>query len=91
MKESISAVESVARILTKNDKATLGDALNLLGKTKELHGALRDGFSKLYGYTSDAEGIRHSLMEKSTLTAADAKLLLLLCASFINYLKTQCG
>lgn len=91
MKESISAVEGAARLLTKNDKATLGDALKLLEQTNGLHGALREGFSKLYGYTSDADGIRHSLMDKSTLTAADAKLFLLLCTSFINYLKTQCS
>ena len=91
MKESISAVESAARILTGNDKATLGDALKLLEKSQGLHPALREGFAKLYGYTSDADGIRHAMMDKSNLSAADAKLFLLLCTSFVNYLKSQCA
>jgi hypothetical protein len=91
IKESISAVESLARILTKNEKATLGDALKLLERSKALHPALREGFSKLYGYTSDAQGIRHAMLDEPNLTAADAKFFLLSCTTFINYLKAQVG
>jgi hypothetical protein len=91
IKESISAVESLARIMTKNEKATLGDALKLLERSKALHPALREAFSKLYGYTSDAHGIRHAMLDESNLTAADAKFFLLSCTTFINYLKAQVG
>lgn len=87
IKESISAVESLAKILSGKDKATLGEALNALeSKGVDLHGALKASFQSLYGYTSDAEGIRHGLLEESTLTKADAKYMLVSCSSFVNYL-----
>ncbi len=34
------------------------------GLGAELHTALREGFSNLYGYTSDESGIRYGLTEK---------------------------
>jgi hypothetical protein len=89
IKESISAIESMAKILTGKPKATLEDALKALEKDEKLHRALRDGFGKLYAYTNDANGIRHSLQEESNLTAADAKYFLLSCTSFVNYLKSK--
>jgi uncharacterized protein with PIN domain len=88
IKESISAVESMAKIISGKDKAELGDALAELEKVGKLHGALRKGYSALYGYTSDADGIRHALMDEDKLTAEDAKYFLLACTAFVNYLKT---
>ncbi len=89
IKESISAVEAAARILTDKDTATLGDALKLLERDHDLHRALKDGFSKLYGYTSDEHGIRHAMLEEPSLGAAEAKFFLLSCTSFANYLRTR--
>jgi DNA-binding transcriptional ArsR family regulator len=89
IKESISAVESMARIITGKTKATLGAALKELESKGKIHQALKDGFSKLYGYTSDAEGVRHAMLEESNLSAADAKYFLISCTSFVNYLKSQ--
>ena len=86
IKESISAVESMARIASGNPKATLHDALKVIEKKELLHPALKDGFIKLYGYTSDADGIRHAMLDEPNLTAADARYFLLSCTSFINYL-----
>lgn len=91
IKESISAVEAMARILCNNNHATLGDALAVLNKTHNLHGALEKGFSALYGYTSNADGIRHGLMDEPNLSANDATYFLLSCSSFVNYLKTHCN
>lgn len=85
VKESISAVESLAKKLTGNDKAKLSDALVVLEKSKRLHPALKNAFSALYGYTSDAEGIRHALLEESTLTKIDARFMLVCCSAFVNY------
>ena len=89
IKESISAVESMAKIVSKKPRATLSDALKAIEKNGLLHKSLKDGFLKLYGYTSDADGIRHAIMEKSKLTPADARYFLLSCTSFVNYLKAQ--
>ena len=89
IKESILAVESMARIVSEKPKATLSDALKAIEKNGLLHEALKDGFIKLYGYTSDADGIRHAMLDEPTLTAADARYFLLSCTSFVNYLKAQ--
>ncbi len=85
IKESISAVESLCKKVAGDDKATLSTALKLLEKKGHLHSALEKAFSALYGYTSDADGIRHALMEQSNLTSADARFMLISCSAFINY------
>jgi hypothetical protein len=89
IKESISSVEAMARIVAKNPKATLADALKSIEKHGLLHPALKEGFMKLYGYTSDEGGIRHAMIDEPNLTAADARYFLLSCTSFVNYLKAQ--
>ena len=89
IKESISAVEAMARIVADNPKATLADALKSIEKRGALHPALKDGFLKLYGYTSDEGGIRHAMLDEPNLTPADARYFLLACTSFANYLKSQ--
>lgn len=86
IKESISAVEAVCKLLSCQEKAELGDALRELDKKLQLHGALKQAFLSLYGYTSDAEGIRHALLEEPDLTQDDAKFMLVACAAFVNYL-----
>jgi len=87
IKESISAVEAICNLMT-NKKGTLGDVLK---KIKNLHPALRDSFIKLYGYTSDAQGIRHALLDEPTLEFEDAKFMLVSCSAFINYLVSMSG
>lgn len=88
IKESISAVESVASQLSGNKKAKLKDALDKLDKELDvpLHGALKAGFLQIYGYTSDSNGIRHGLMDKVSLGFEDAKFMLVACSAFVNYL-----
>lgn len=86
IKESISAIESFCCIVTGNPKATLGQALKEIEKNHELHSALKNSFSSLYGYTSDSNGIRHSLLDESTLKQEDAKFMLVACSAFVNYL-----
>lgn len=89
IKESISAVESMAKIITGDSKATLGEALKCLERSNKIHAALKKGFSSLYGYASNEGGIRHAMLEQPNLTIADAKFFLLSCTSFANYLKSQ--
>ncbi|MGE8654644.1 MAG: AbiJ-NTD4 domain-containing protein [Acinetobacter gandensis] len=86
IKESISSVESICKIVTKNDKASLGQALKLIEDKYGLHEALKKSLSQLYGYTSDGDGIRHAMLEESNLTYIDAKFMLVACTNFINYL-----
>jgi hypothetical protein len=88
IKESISAVEAVVNAIN-GSRGTLGDALNKLDAKIDTHKALRDAFSKLYGYTSDAKGIRHALLEEPNLDQEDAKFMLVACAGFVNYLVSK--
>ena len=96
VRESIHAVESVARQLDPKSSNTLPDALKSLQRSSgQLHPALKDGFEKLYAYTSDEEGIRHSLMDnaESSVGRDEAVFMLGACASFASYLwrRHQCG
>lgn len=85
IKESISAVEALCKKVADDDNATLGEAIKILEKKGSVHPALKKAFSSLYGYTSKADGIRHALLEESTLTGADARFMLISCSAFINY------
>lgn len=90
IKESISAVEAFCKIVTDDEKATLGKALAEIEKKHQMHGALKTAFSAIYGYTSDSGGIRHALLESDVKSEfEDAKFMLVACSAFINYLKTK--
>jgi hypothetical protein len=82
IKESISGVEAVCQTIVGDSKATLGQALKKL----KIHSALEKGFSAIYGYTSEADGIRHALLDEPTVDVDDAKFFLVSCSAFINYL-----
>lgn len=86
--ESISAVECVCRKLLNRENETLASALNLLDKKGlQIHTSLKEGLKKIYGYTSDENGIRHSLFDgKNDLALEDAQFMIGSCASFISYL-----
>jgi DNA-binding transcriptional regulator WhiA len=81
--ESINAIESICKIISKNDKATLGEAL----KDIKIHPALKESLKKLYGFASDEGGIRHANKKKSNpISEHEAKLILVTSHSIINYL-----
>lgn len=84
VRESINAVESVARRLAP-DARTLSPALNKMG---ELHPALKNAFSNLYGYTSDEQGVRHALLDEAESPAQQDEAVFMLgaCASFVSYM-----
>jgi hypothetical protein len=86
IRESIHAVESVVCLLS--DSSDLKKAMNKLGDVAPIHGALKNGFLAIYGYTSDERGIRHSLLDQreAPVDEADALFMLGACAAFVSYL-----
>ncbi|MGV8017373.1 MAG: AbiJ-NTD4 domain-containing protein [Ignavibacteria bacterium] len=91
IKESISAVETTCRIIT--GESTLGDSLkNLNSKGLELNSQLKSGFENIYAYTNDKKsGIRHAIIEEHKAPDfEDAKYMLVVCCSFINYIVGKC-
>jgi hypothetical protein len=89
IKESISAVEALCRLITGDQNATLGGALGRVRNAVKLHPALEGAFDKLYGYTSSAEGIRHALLDETSLDFEDAKFMFVSCSAFVNYLVSK--
>ena len=87
--DSIHAVESAARMIDLEASKTLGPALNSLEKAGVLkHPALKAAFEKLYGYTSNEQGIRHALLEQDSPDVGldEAIFMFGACASFAAYL-----
>ena len=93
VKESISAVESVCKVISGNEKATLKDALNgLIANGMNIHGSLKSAILALYGYASDEGGIRHAEREtESTVTFEEAKFMIVTCSAIVNYLVAEYG
>jgi hypothetical protein len=82
VKESISAVESICRLVAGEGR-TLDDALKILGEKVLIHPALNKAFRTLYGYTSDE--VRHGLLREGNVGSTEARFMLIACSAFINY------
>lgn len=87
VRESIHAVESVARAITGLPKPVLPDAMKKIVERHEIHPALYQGLDKLYGWTSDEKGVRHALnSEAAKVDIPEAQFMLGACAAFVSYL-----
>jgi hypothetical protein len=86
IRESIHAVESIAEVLEPSGE--FSKAMAKLESSVKIHGAMKQGFKNLYGYTSDEEGIRHPLLDDTNAAAdeADALFMIGACASFVSYI-----
>ncbi len=85
IKESISAVEGVCRIVLGDPSVTMGDAIKRLKDRFPAHGAFLGGMSQLYGWTSDT-GIRHTSKGELDPDLHDAQFMLVLCSGFVSYM-----
>ena len=87
VRESIHAVESVAKCLDEDAKKSLKPALDALSQKVNFHGAFKKGIEKLYGYTCNEDGIRHALLkEQANVDTEDAVFMFGACTSFAAYL-----
>ena len=88
IKESISAVECLCKIIAGDEGASLGSALQKVEDRNGLqfHADLKEALRKLYHYTCDADGIRHALTGQSSLALEDAQFMLVACSAFVSYL-----
>jgi hypothetical protein len=88
IRESITSVEAAIREFTGDPNAILSSALSKLTKQGQSHPALNQAFEKLYAYTSDAKGIRHSQVfgEGANVDTEEAIFFLSTCVSFVGFL-----
>jgi AbiJ N-terminal domain 4 len=86
IKESISAIEAAVKLVTgeKTGKGGVDKALGIIERRGEMHAALKAALSKLYGYTSDQDGVRHAILDQKTITFGEAKFMLVACSAFVN-------
>ncbi|MBE0433326.1 hypothetical protein IBX73_07665 [candidate division WOR-3 bacterium] len=79
IKESISAVESLAKIITGKEKS-----LSALIEQLPIHEAMKRGFKELYDWTSDEA--RHGRTGKPiSCDESEARYMLITSSAFINY------
>ena len=92
VRESIHAVEAATLTIAPESPKSFSVALNTLEQKGMLkHGALKEAFGKLYGYTSDEKGIRHSLTdsEAADVEFDEAIFMYGACVSFVDYLVSK--
>lgn len=90
VRESIHAVESALKNMAGDRAVTLSGALNALQKDLDLHPAFKQALEKLYAYTSDEKGVRHSLFdEKAQVTQSEALFMYEACLIFLSMLRRE--
>lgn len=93
VKESISAVEAICKIIAAEPSSDLSKAIKHLKKGGiHIHPTLELAWEKIYAYTCDVGGIRHAeKLFESDVTFEEAKYMLISCSAFVNYLITEYG
>ncbi len=87
IKESIHAVEAVAKVVVGNDNDSFGKLLGKLKGDHNLPDSLKHALTHLYGYTSNEAGIRHPLQDGQTPpTENNTRFMLVICSAFVNYI-----
>lgn len=84
IKESITAVESVAKIITGKE-TDLANCLKVMDI--DLNKQFKTSMTNLYGWTCKEDGIRHGHTGEELKTSfEEAKYMLVSCSAFVNYL-----
>jgi len=84
IKESITAVESVAKIITGKE-TDLANCLKVMDI--DLNKQFKTAMTNLYGWTCKEDGIRHGHTGEELKTSfEEAKYMLVSCSAFVNYL-----
>ncbi|MFH1639482.1 MAG: hypothetical protein ABIB93_04115 [Chloroflexota bacterium] len=86
VKDAVSAIESVGRIITKDDKALLSDIVKDLAKKGIIPKPLDEAIQKVYAYRGNEPGVAHGLVGESKVTIDEAEFILAMSAAIIIYL-----
>ncbi len=86
VKDAVSAIESVGRILIKDDKAVLSDIIKDMAKQEIIPKPLDEVIQKIYAYRGNEPGVAHGLVGESKVTIYEAEYVLAMSAATIIYL-----
>lgn len=88
VKEAASSVESALTVAT--EEPDVGSATRKFATKFEVHPALMDSASKLFGYASDREGVRHGARGSGKPVDFDeAKLAIVSASAWLNYIAAK--
>lgn len=85
-KEAISAVEGLARLIIKDDTATLGECLKTLKQKNAIDPAMIKSMEGLWGFTSNAPGVRHGAAGDQSIQHSEAQYVIASAAAAIQLL-----
>jgi len=91
VKDAISAVESVGRIIVNDDKALLSNIIKDMTKKEIIPKPLDQTIQKIYAYRGDQPGVAHGLVGTSKVTTDEAEFVLAMSAAMIIYLVKKRG
>ena len=86
VKDAISAIESVGRIIFNDEKALLSDIIRKMARNKTIPKPLDEAIQKVYAYRGDQPGVAHGLVGTSKVTIDEAEFVLAMSAAIIIYL-----
>jgi tetratricopeptide (TPR) repeat protein len=86
VKDAVSAIESVGRIIVNDEKALLSDIIREMAKNKTIPKPLDEAIQKIYAYRGDQPGVAHGLVGTSKVTIDEAEFVLAMSAAVIIYL-----
>lgn len=86
VKDAVSAIESVGRIIVNDDKAMLSNIIKSMAKDGTIPKPLDEVIQKIYAYRGDQPGVAHGLVGTSKVTIDEAEFVLAISAAIIIYL-----
>jgi hypothetical protein len=86
IKDAVSAIESVARIMINDEKAMLSNIIKDMAKNGLIPKPLDEAIQKVYAYRGDQPGVAHGLVGTSKVTIHEAEFVLAMSAAIIIYL-----
>ena len=86
IKDAVSAIESVGRVIIKDDNALLSDIVKIAVKKEVIPKPLDRTFQSVYAYRGNEPGVAHGAVDISKVTVDEAELILAMSAAMIIYL-----
>jgi hypothetical protein len=86
IKDAVSAIESVGRVIIGDENALLNDIIKDAEKKNVIPQPLDQTFQKIYAYRGNEPGIAHGAVDISKVTVDEAELILAISAAMIIYL-----
>jgi hypothetical protein len=86
VKDAVAAMESVGRVIVKDEKALFDDIIKDFAKKEIIPKPLDQAIQKIYAYRGNEPGVAHGAVGPSKVTADEAEFVLAMSAAIIIYL-----